>query len=113
MLPERPLAAVEAVTARRELKQFDRNAIGFHGRDKLAAVLRRYGFVINGMSEKCGRRAGRNLRLIGIELDEFGLRIGPKEFVPGAGVRVFAHRDDWIDEPGEIRPATDSLDGIG
>ena len=75
MLPERPLAAVETVTARGELKQFDRNAMGFHGRDKLAAVLRRHGFVINGMCEKRGRGVGRNLRFIGIKPDE-GWRSG-------------------------------------
>lgn len=113
MLPERSFAAVKTMTAGRELKQFNRNAMDFHGRDKLAAVLRRHGFVINSMSKKSGRSVGRNLRFIGIKPDEFGLRIRTKEFVPGAGVRVFAHRDDRIDEPCEIGPATESLDGIG
>jgi len=81
--------------------------MGFHGPDKLAAVLWRHGFVINGMSEKRGRSIGSDLRFVGIKLDKFGLRSEPKEFVSGACVRVFAHRDDWIDEPGEIGPATE------
>ena len=106
LLPERPLAAVETVTARGELKQFDRNAMGFHGRDELAAVFRRHGYVINGMREKRGRSVGGDPCFIGIKADEFRLRIRTKQFVPGAGVRVFSHRDDGIDEPGEIGSAT-------
>ena len=112
MLPEWPLAAVQTVTACREFEQFDRNAMGFHGCDKLAAILRRHGFVINGMREESGRSVGCNLRFVGIKPNELGLRLEAKQFVSGSGVSVFAHRDDGIDEPGEIGPATESLDGI-
>ena len=112
MLPERSLAAVQTVTACREFEQFDRNAMGFHGCDKLAAILRRHGFVINGMREESGRSVGCNLRFVGIKPNELGLRLEAKQFVSGSGVCVFAHRDDGIDEPGEIGPATESLDGI-
>ena len=71
MLPERSLTAVETMTAGREFEQFDRNAVGFHGGDKLTAVFRWHRFVIDGVSEKSGRSVGGDLRFVGIEIDEF------------------------------------------
>ena len=80
--------------------------MGFHGRDKLTAVFRWHGFVIDGMREKCGWSFGGDLRFVGIAADEFRFWMETKEFVPGASVCVLAHRDDRIDEPGEIGSAT-------
>ena len=87
--------------------------MGFHGLDKLTAVFRRHRFVIDGMREKRGRSFGGDLLFVGIEADELGLWIRAKKFRPGAGVRIFSHRNNGIDEPGEIGSATESLDGIG
>ena len=105
MLPERPFAAVETMSAGREFEEFDRNAVAFHSGDKLTAVFRRHGFVIDGVSEKRGRSVGGDLCFVGIEGDEFRFWMAAKELVPRTGVRVFTHRDYRIDEPGEIGPA--------
>ena len=86
--------------------------IGFHGSDKLSAVLGRHGFVIEGMRKESRRSVGGDLRFIGIEADEIWFRVGTKEFGPGPGVCVGAHGDHGIYKPGEIGPATQALDGI-
>ena len=101
------------MSARGEFKQFDRDTICFQGGGELAAILGRHGFVINGMRKEGGRSVGGDLGLVGIASDEFGLRIGSKEILPGTGVRIFTHGDNGVNQPGEIGPATQPFDGIG
>ena len=111
-VPHRAFVAVQAVASRREFQVFCRDVDGFQGIVKHLAVVRRDGFVIDGVREECGRRVGCDVGLIGKLLDVFRSRVRPHQIFAAVGMSRFVHRDHRIDEDRKIGAATLCFDWV-
>lgn len=69
--------------------------------------------IVDGMNEVGGWGFGRDVKFVGVALDELSTWLGTKEILSRAAVSSFAHGDDGIDQDGEVRATAFTLNGVG
>lgn len=101
------------MAAAREGEVFCRDFPDDKGLVEFLTIAGRDDMVINGVGEVSGRGLGCDVELVGIEFYEILIGGGAKEVFARSLVGSFSHRDDGIDENGEVRPAALALNGVG
>ena len=104
-IPHGAFVTVQAVAAGGELQVFRRGAVFFEGVVECLAVGGDDDPVVQRVREIGRTRFGGNLFLVRKQINQFVARFVSEQVAARSAVRRLVHRDDRVDENGEVRQA--------